>query len=69
LKVENGGSQGLAVLLFSTPTFLRSLEDVGVDVNAANTDGRTALDAVKALRYETVVRFLAEKGARPGTRL
>jgi ankyrin len=36
----------------------------GVDVNAANTDGRTALDAARALRYESVVRFLLEKGAR-----
>jgi ankyrin len=42
--------------------------ELGVDVNAANTDGRTALDAAKALRYETVVKFLVEKGARPGTR-
>jgi uncharacterized protein len=40
--------------------------ELGVDVNAANTDGRTALDAAKALRYETVVKFLIEKGARPG---
>ena len=39
----------------------------GVDVNAANTDGRTALDAATALKYETVVKFLVEKGARPGT--
>jgi ankyrin repeat protein len=38
----------------------------GVDVNAANTDGRTALDAAKALKYETVVAFLVGKGARPG---
>jgi ankyrin repeat protein len=37
----------------------------GVDVNAANTDGRTALDAAKTLKYERVVRFLLEKGARP----
>jgi ankyrin repeat protein len=41
--------------------------ELGVDVNAANTDGRTALDAAKALRYETVVRFLVENGAVPGT--
>jgi ankyrin repeat protein len=45
---------------------VRLAVDLGVDVNAANTDGRTALDAAKALRYETVVRFLAEKGGRPG---
>jgi ankyrin repeat protein len=38
----------------------------GVDVNAANTDGRTALDAAKALKYETVVAFLVAKGAKPG---
>jgi ankyrin repeat protein len=42
--------------------------ELGVDVNAANTDGRTALDAAKALRYDSVVKFLGEKNARPGTR-
>jgi ankyrin repeat protein len=42
--------------------------EVGVDVNAVNTDGRTALDAAKALKYETVVKFLVEKGARTGNR-
>jgi ankyrin repeat protein len=42
--------------------------DLGVDVNAANTDGRTALDAARALKYDTVVKFLVEKGARPGTK-
>jgi ankyrin repeat protein len=41
--------------------------ELGVDVNAANTDGRTALDAATTLKYETVVKFLAEKGAKPGT--
>ena len=40
--------------------------ELGVDVNAANTDGRTALDAAKTLQYDTVVKFLVEKGARPG---
>jgi ankyrin repeat protein len=39
----------------------------GVDVNAANTDGRSALDAARALKYESVVRYLVEHGARPGT--
>jgi ankyrin repeat protein len=39
----------------------------GVDVNAANTDGRTALDAARALKYESVVRYLVEHGATPGT--
>jgi ankyrin repeat protein len=41
--------------------------ELGVDVNAADTDGRTALDAATALKYDTVVRFLIENGARPGT--
>jgi len=39
----------------------------GVDVNAANLDGRTALDAAKALKYQSVVDYLVEKGARSGT--
>ena len=38
--------------------------EMGVDVNAANTDGRTALDAARTLGYKTVVQFLTEKGAR-----
>ena len=44
------------------------LVELGIDVNAANTDGRTALDAANALRpkNEAVVKFLIEKGARPG---
>ena len=40
--------------------------DLGVDVNALNTDGRTALDAAKALKFETVVTYLVSKGAKPG---
>ncbi len=40
--------------------------EFGADVNAANTDKRTALDAAQALKYESVVKFLVEKGARPG---
>ena len=39
---------------------------ISVDVNAANTDGRTALDAAKAARYDSVVKFLLEKGAKQG---
>ena len=41
--------------------------ELGVDVNAANTDGRTALDAAKAAKYDSVVKFLVERGATPGT--
>jgi ankyrin repeat protein len=40
--------------------------DLGIDVNAANTDGRTALDAAKTLKYETVVTYLVSKGAKAG---
>src|SRR5579863_1488943 len=38
--------------------------DLGVDVNAANTDGRTALDAARAQGYDTIFKFLVQKGAR-----
>jgi ankyrin repeat protein len=38
--------------------------DLGVKVDAADTDGRTALDGAKALKYKSVVAFLIEKGAR-----
>jgi ankyrin repeat protein len=41
--------------------------ELGVDVNAANTDGRTALDAAQALKYESVIKFLVAQGAKPGT--
>jgi ankyrin repeat protein len=40
--------------------------DLGIDVNATNTDGRTALDAAKTLKYETVVAYLVSKGAKSG---
>jgi ankyrin repeat protein len=40
---------------------------LGVDVDARNTDGRTALDAAKTLRYESVIKFLQEKGSRPNS--
>ena len=39
----------------------------GVEVNAANTDGRTALDAARALKFEKVAAYLIEHGARAGT--
>ncbi|MCU1335739.1 MAG: hypothetical protein JWO19_1320 [Bryobacterales bacterium] len=40
--------------------------ELGADLNLANTDGRTALDAAKALKYDSVVNFLVEKGAKAG---
>jgi ankyrin repeat protein len=41
--------------------------ELGSDLNTANTDGRTALDGAKALKYDSVVSFLTAKGAKPGT--
>lgn len=41
--------------------------ELGADLNVANTDGRTALDGAKALKYESVIGYLVEKGAKPGT--
>ncbi|HMF98361.1 MAG TPA: ankyrin repeat domain-containing protein [Vicinamibacterales bacterium] len=46
----------------------KMLVELGIDVNAANLDGRTALDAAKAAKYETVARFLVDNGARTGTK-
>jgi ankyrin repeat protein len=40
--------------------------ELGADLNLTNTDGRTALDSAKALRYDSVVNFLAGKGAKAG---
>jgi len=40
--------------------------ELKVDVNATNVDGRRALDAVKRLGYEQVVKFLVENGAKSG---
>ena len=37
--------------------------ELGADVNAANIDGKTALDAAKALKYESVVKYLTEQAA------
>jgi hypothetical protein len=38
--------------------------ELGVDVNAANTDARTALDAAQSLKYQSVAEFITEKGGR-----
>ena len=40
--------------------------ELGADVNAADFDGRTALDAATDWTYETVIEYLAERGARSG---
>ena len=46
---------------------VRLAADQGVDLNAENSDGRTALDAARALKFERVAAFLVERGARAGT--
>jgi ankyrin repeat protein len=40
--------------------------ELGVNVNAANIDGRTALDSARVLKFESLINFLVEKGAKPG---
>ena len=42
--------------------------EFGVDVNAKNLDGRTALDSARTLRWDSVAALLMEKGAKPGTK-
>ena len=41
--------------------------ELGVDVNAVDTDDRTALDGARAARLDTVVAFLESQGAVSGT--
>ena len=45
---------------------VKAAVELGVDVNAADLDGRTALDAATDWAYETVIEFLVERGARSG---
>ena len=40
--------------------------ELGVDVNAVNTDGRTALDVARRFTLESVAKFLVEHGATEG---
>jgi uncharacterized protein len=40
--------------------------DLGVDVNAVNTDGRTALDVARASKLEPIVNVLVSHGAKEG---
>jgi ankyrin repeat protein len=40
--------------------------DFGVNINAVDSNGSMALDGAKALGYESVVKFLVEKGAKSG---
>lgn len=43
---------------------VKMLVDLGVDINATGLDGRTALDAARTLRYQSVTDFLTGKGAK-----
>ena len=38
----------------------------GVDLNLANDDGKTALDAANSLRYAAVIKYLTDLGAKAG---
>jgi ankyrin repeat protein len=38
--------------------------ELGVDVNAADTEGRNALDGARSLGYESLIQFLVAKGAK-----
>jgi uncharacterized protein len=38
--------------------------ELGIDINAANADERTALDGAADLKYESVIKFLQEHGAK-----
>lgn len=40
--------------------------ELGIDVNAAGTDGRTALDGAKATKLPSVVTYLEQAGAKEG---
>jgi len=61
VEIERGEREALML-----ETVKLCLELAPIDVNVANTDGRTALDAARALKYQSVVDFLVEKGAKAG---
>jgi ankyrin repeat protein len=43
---------------------VKLLVELGADIHSAGAGGRTALDAAKALGFDSVIKFLTEKGAR-----
>jgi ankyrin repeat protein len=57
-----------AALEAATLEAVRIAAELGVDVNAADADGNTALHALAARGYNTVVTFLVENGARLDSR-
>ena len=51
----------------STLEAVKLAVELGVDVNVADANGHTALDAAGALEYQSVIEFLLENGAVGGT--
>jgi ankyrin repeat protein len=45
---------------------VRIAVEAGADLNLLNTDGRTALDGARSLKFDSVVKFLEQKGAKAG---
>jgi ankyrin repeat protein len=45
---------------------VKTAVELGADINATTNDGHTALDGAKGLKYESVVKFLTDHGAKPG---
>jgi len=41
--------------------------ELGIDINAVDADGRTALDGATVLDYDSVIEFLVEHGAQRGS--
>jgi ankyrin repeat protein len=48
---------------------VKMLVELGVDINLKGEDGKTALDGAKTLRFESVIQYLTEHGAKAGTAL
>ncbi|HLI86576.1 MAG TPA: ankyrin repeat domain-containing protein [Bryobacteraceae bacterium] len=46
---------------------VKTAVELGVDLNATTLDGRTALDGARNLKFQSVVQYLLEKGAKPGS--
>ncbi len=60
----SGGSVAVEALTLET---VKLAVELGVDVNAKDNEGRTALDGAKNLKYESVIGYLVAKGAKAGT--
>jgi ankyrin repeat protein len=46
---------------------VKMLVELGVDVNFKGEDGKTALDGAKTLKFDSVIQYLTEHGAKAGT--